>query len=125
MNAHIYRGTDMNGLSRDCATPELAEKIFAQVSGLGQSAEAIAANLRLEGVQGHPGRTTQCAISRFITKHYPSLTVQTAPKELIINAFGDTEHTFSLPEPLRQFVWEFDAGDYPELCSDESLGYAD
>jgi hypothetical protein len=101
-------------------------QVHKYLQSLGNSADAVAATLRSQGLKGRPVSASRCVITVAVQKKFPSLKM-----------FSISQHSFTLgaksrtrdenrrpgghletPEAVRQFISKFDTGDcYRDLVA--------
>lgn len=86
------------------------EETLKLLADLGTTAEQIAASLKEMGVTGDH-RSGSCPVANFLNRQGDDKTYSVGMAVI----YPGAEVYISSPEPIRQFVWEFDGGKYPDL----------
>lgn len=97
----------------------LERQVGAFVAGLGSTGSEIAARLSSEGVSGVPGATDDCALAVYLHAVLgPDCQVQSVKvTNDAVAVYWSRRRGIAvpLPEPVREFIGEFDAGRFPAL----------
>jgi hypothetical protein len=92
--------------------------------GLGPTSTDVAATLASSGVRGLPRSGTSCAIARYL---HAVMAVDPEIQGFIVSCEGVTvsvrqwwspDIMVPVPAPVRQFIRQFDSGDFPALVAD-------
>lgn len=103
---------------------ELASKIDTALAKLGETSEDVAKTLSSLGIKGVRTNSRKCLIANFINHidlAIPDYDLVLSPPYLIcrIDCYQDGSRIFWVQRPLpggvRQFIIDFDNGNYPDL----------
>lgn len=102
-------------------SPLEAFEALEALEDLGGTAEDVGRNLLIEGCKGLPGTATKCPVATFLQRKSGRLVddLKSVPPVFMWAVDGeradDGFYSVPLPEPVRDFIRSFDAGNYPEL----------
>jgi hypothetical protein len=94
------------------------------LGGLGPTAAAVASRLESAGVRGVPRSGTACAIARYLNA---VMAADPAVQGVMVSCEGVTisvpkwwspDILVPVPAPIRQFIRQFDSGDFSALVVD-------
>jgi len=86
--------------------------ILTLLEQLGETPEQVAEALKAKGFKGRPKQAHCCPIYHYLTSH--GLDVGVTPGQISLYAPND-DCDITAPLSIKQFVYDFDAGKYPDL----------
>lgn len=93
------------------------KKYIEQLESLGNKPEDIARSLKGRGYKGIRGKSDACPLANFIKAAF-KVTPNVSGDNLIVNQredWGQVTTEVAHPNPVHDFIMNFDKGDYPEL----------
>jgi hypothetical protein len=80
---------------------------------LGETSEEVAQSLKDKGFKGKRKRAHCCPIYQYLTSH--GLDVGVSPNEIVLYDITTKGCDITAPLPIKQFIYDFDDGKYPNL----------
>jgi hypothetical protein len=80
---------------------------------LGETPEEVAESLKAKGLKGKRKRAHCCPIYQYLTSH--GLDVGVSPNEIVLYDITTKGCDITAPLPIKQFIYDFDDGKYPNL----------
>lgn len=89
---------------------------YTLLEDLGGTAQEVGASLLMKGCKGLPGTFTDCPVAVYLQKEWGQTRT---PKDFRWGVDGtvadDGFVAVPLPQPVKDFIHSYDAGNYPEL----------
>jgi hypothetical protein len=89
--------------------------ILTLLEQLGETPEQVAEALKAKGFKGKRKRAHCCPIYQYLTSH--GLDVGVSPSEIALYDTTTKGCDITAPLPIKQFIYDFDLGKYPDLES--------
>ena len=96
------------------ATPEKIKMQMVQLNEECETGEAVARKFQKMGIRGMIQSGFQCPLAQYMSG--PGMCDGAHVSSAAI--WLDGKRIMDLPEPLREFIADFDAGKYPDLSAD-------
>jgi hypothetical protein len=102
----------------------LRKSVEAVLRHLGHDSRQVAKSLEIVGVRGSPRDSARCPLAQYLSvligSHASVRSVDVETSYVIVRKVEGfwRSVTIPLPDELREFVFRFDAGDFPQLIED-------
>jgi hypothetical protein len=92
-------------------------KLRQELAGLGNTPDEIADKLWTEGITGLRRSASYCPVAQYLRREYPSVSVSSTNIGVLSDGHGVV---IGAPDPIVDFIYNFDTGSYLALDTEES-----
>lgn len=91
------------------------ERVERALILLGETSAEVARTLREEGITGPPGKARLCPVAQYLCREFNAHYVCVFLNAYVQQSATSDDVECRTPEPVYEFIKDFDHGAYPEL----------